>query len=197
MSMGFLKIHGASCCNASGHTKRREDADTDTSIHIRIYMSYMYICNYVLYLKYVLFKKVSCQWSNKITVDNFIYNKHFRHFNSIICASCIYLFIQHWNRHSLELTWNIHHVFESLCKYIFISHTFLFFHTFSVYMWRHFGAPCATFSLDGWSAAEHLGQNHYFRFHCNLFVLIHTVRCYRTHCEHHHHHHQQQQEHHH
>lgn len=151
MSMGFLKIHGASCCNASGHTKRREDADTDTSIYIRIYMSYMYICNYVLYLKYVLFKKVSCQWSNKITVDNFIYNKHFRHFNSIICASCIYLFIQHWNRHSLELTWNIHHVFESLCKYlniyiyIYISYIFVFSYFFSVHVASFWSTLCDLF----------------------------------------------------
>ena len=73
-------------------TQKGEKMQIQIHQYIYIFMSYMYICNFVLYLKYVLFKKVSCQWSNKITVDSFIYNKHFRHFISIVCASCVYIY---------------------------------------------------------------------------------------------------------
>ena len=59
----------------------------------------------------------------------------------------IYIFLQHWNRHSFELTWNIHHVFESLCIYIYLIHyCFLFFHTFfSVHVASFWSTLCYLF----------------------------------------------------
>ena len=56
-----------------------------------------------------------------------------------------YTYIQHWNRHSFGLTWNIHHFFESLCIYISYIIVFDFSYFFSVHVASFWSTLCFLF----------------------------------------------------